>query len=679
MKLMKHKMHYGLAMAALLLGGASIASAQVADNDLNSFDSTADLAPGGSQSGFSNGNSTTGGGIWYGTSTVTWDGTEDNTGNGGGSAHVMSTWGADQGNPDSPYEVYLGSPSDQLYYIPSPVALSQYLNVQFDFKWDNSSTMTLDEFNNLSLVPTNDLLPNTQLNAAGQLEIDAAQNGSSAFLGSTAIPDAATNGWVHFSFNINPTEIGLDGSMGILLRPANYFSTSADLTNDLTASFWIDNVFLKGTAAPPPPPTLSITKATPGLNFVQGSISGQFDRQGIITANGANSTANYSWVGVATPSHPVTYAFTISQYAAPDLYHHIYLYQTAGAGGASAPDYNQPNVLIFQLSPLTNNTSIATASITWKTNSPSSGTTSNGFFGTATSITNPTIVGTWQLQFTSDTGGNVIAPGPVTYPFTIDPSIAAALANPITVNFGLNPGVDTNTILGEDVVVSQISITGVDSLSIDAATTDNFLADSSLDTNSFTVNALTPASILFVPTNIAYSVNWNLPDNGFSLIVNPSLTNLSQGLSVGQPVVSLVPGRRVLVPKSSLPAGNTAFFALIQRTFTQLQVLLPGETNAPNPSTGKIGTPDPAVNGGAPVTVTINAVDANWNPVNSPGDTITLSSSDGQALIVQPNSLANGTTTGQIQFGTAGPQTVTAADTTNTNILSNTSSTITVN
>jgi len=32
---------------------------------------------------------------------------------------------------------------------------------------------------------------------------------------------------------------------------------------------------------------------------------------------------------------------------------------------------------------------------------------------------------------------------------------------------------------------------------------------------------------------------------------------------------------------------------MVKRAFTQLQVLLPGETNAPNTTTGKIGTPDP--------------------------------------------------------------------------------------
>src|ERR1700744_724982 len=328
MKKIRTTMCHGLPTALLLLGSAALATAQIADNNLNSFDSSANLSGG------------SGGGTWYGSSTATWDGSQDNTGNGGGSAYIQSTWGADQPNADSPIEIYLGSPSDQLYYIPSPVALSQYLNVQFDFKWDNSSTMSIDEFNNMSLVPTNNLIPGTSL-YGGALELDAAQFGSSAFIASTNVPDGATNGWVHMSFNINAATAGLDGSMGILLRPANYFGAYANLTNDLTAKFWIDNLFLKGTAAPPPPPTVTLTKRDAGLHFVQGSISGQFDRQNIIPANTA---ASYSWVGKATGANPVTYSFNVSHFTAPDLNFHLYFYQSAGAGNASAPDYNQPNV-----------------------------------------------------------------------------------------------------------------------------------------------------------------------------------------------------------------------------------------------------------------------------------------------------------------------------------------------
>ena len=97
-----------------------------------------------------------------------------------------------------------------------------------------------------------------------------------------------------------------------------------------------------------------------------------------------------------------------------------------------------------------------------------------------------------------------------------------------------------------------------------------------------------------------------------------------------------------LIDKSSLPPGNSAFFRLAKLTATQLQVLLPGETNAPGTVSGKTGTPTPQ-SVGTPTTVTVNAVDANWNIV-SLSDTVQLSSSDTRIYFYTGSmSLVNGT------------------------------------
>ena len=136
--------------------------------------------------------------------------------------------------------------------------------------------------------------------------------------------------------------------------------------------------------------------------------------------------------------------------------------------------------------------------------------------------------------------------------------------------------------------------------------------------------------------------------------------------------------RSQLLASNEMPVGSTAFFRLIKRTFTQLQVLLPGETNAPNTLTGKGGTPTAATSGDL-VTVTVNAVDATWNKVSVSGDNIHLTTTDGSAITPNDSALAGGTMTGIIQFNTTGSWTTTATDTSNTNIISNTSSPITVN
>jgi hypothetical protein len=566
------------------------------------------------------------------------------SGNTTGSVYNHGDWTGDTGGMDNYNMISPGTSWNSVSFDGS-----QYSSIEMDIKYDTTSTMTP--------------------NSAAHLGIGFDKGYS--FVDLTDLSFSATSPyadghWHHLSIFINPATPGISSVGGVSYYQWNPGGTSG------TMNFWMANVKVIANIVSVLPPTLSITKPSPGLHFVQGSISGQFDRQNIITAGGANSTANYSWAGKATPGNPVTYSVNISQFTAPDINYHIYLYQTAGAGGASAPDYNQANVVIFQISPTANNTQ-AIGTIFWKTNEPSASATN-----VATVFTNSTLTGTWSLKFTSDTSGQVIAPGGNTYPFTLDPSIPANLANPITVNFGINPSINSGSIIGEEVLVSQASITGVDPLSVNYPTTDNFLQDSVLDTNTWTVNALYPASIWFVPASDVFSVNWTLPDSGFTLLVSTNLSNLSTAPNPSLPPVLLTPGVRTLIPKSSLPAGNIGFFALVQRLPYQLQVLLPGETNAPNTVSGKVGTPI-AQSDSTPTTVTINMCDANWNIVNS-ADTIHLTSTDGAADLPNDAALANGTLQEQLIFGSQSPPTytVTASDDSHPTILSNTSSAVTV-
>ena len=111
--------------------------------------------------------------------------------------------------------------------------------------------------------------------------------------------------------------------------------------------------------------------------------------------------------------------------------------------------------------------------------------------------------------------------------------------------------------------------------------------------------------------------------------------------------------------------------------FSKLQVLLPGETAAPGTASGKSGTPT-AQTAGSVFNVTVNAVDANWNPVSA-SDTVTLSSSDASALLPAGAALSGGTQTFAMIFKTAGSATVTASDTSDSSKTANTSSSATVN
>ena len=119
---------------------------------------------------------------------------------------------------------------------------------------------------------------------------------------------------------------------------------------------------------------------------------------------------------------------------------------------------------------------------------------------------------------------------------------------------------------------------------------------------------------------------------------------------------------------SDIPVGKTAFFRLIKRVYTQLQVLLPGEIAAPNTLTGKTGTPDVQA-AYTPFNVIVNAVDVNFNVVNinntvqisDPGDA-NFASLSGTDLTGTMQPLVSGTTTYSVEFTGDGSSAMTVID-----------------
>ena len=65
--------------------------------------------------------------------------------------------------------------------------------------------------------------------------------------------------------------------------------------------------------------------------------------------------------------------------------------------------------------------------------------------------------------------------------------------------------------------------------------------------------------------------------------------------------------------------------------------------------------------------MTVNAVDANWNLIDT-NDTVHVTSSDPAAVLPPDAALANGTQTFSVTLNTPGSRTVTASDATNTGI-----------
>src|SRR6185503_20038895 len=135
--------------------------------------------------------------------------------------------------------------------------------------------------------------------------------------------------------------------------------------------------------------------------------------------------------------------------------------------------------------------------------------------------------------------------------------------------------------------------------------------------------------------------------NGLATFANLSY-NLAETITLNFTASSL----------TNVISGNVA---VATGPFSKLQLLVPGETAAPGTASGKTGTPSgQAV--GISFPVTVNAVDAQWNRINTVSDTVGLSSSDLTATLPPAAALVSGTTNLMVIFNANGNFTLTATD-----------------
>ena len=630
------------ALAGLALAFAASTVSAVTDRDLGTFDS---------------GTSGTGWlwGIGWGNSTTEWDGSQDNTGNGGGSLHVSGSF--DRATSDTPvmlYNVISGNP----WWHPDPAYdMSVYKSVDFDIQWDAApANMSLADFNS----PPG--------GGVQGLEIHSCPDGANGpVIATTNIPAAAANGWTHISIPINPALSGLDVVYGIFMS-----KWLQPVTNPPASfGFWIDNVVLKGGDVLPPPTMSFGNKPVPGLAFIAAS-SGQYDRQEIRTVG-----SNYAWYAASGPvsysvdvakigeNAPAPTGFTLFMHLVPGI-------PNPNDGGS---DYGEPNVLMWTIA--NNADGSAWSQLRYKTNAPAS----NGhMFDTGSfpgGVGNPTPAGTWTITFSQDTNIVITAPTGGAVTNILPPEVVDIFKNyspNMQINVGGVPGDPSR--LGQMAVVTEVKITGTPG---EPNVDSNFLTQPR-DTNVWGIVASSPDGVQQIPTNAAYWVNWTLPANGFTLQTKAALgpdewTDLTiAGYSQGG-------FQHQLILNTDLPGSNSGFFRLSKSGASQLQVLLPGETNAPGTVTGKIGTPDPQTVF-TPFDITVNACDAKWHIITSCSDTVNITSSDTAAYLPTDAALARGTVTfsgtgtNPFWFGSSGTWTVTATDVTTNAVASGTSTPI---
>ena len=668
--------------AAALLLCACQAQAQVPiTNIINTFD----VAPGsGNEIGME-----WGPGTWY------WDSTN---GNPAGAAHYTASWDP---SSDTPLVGFACEVGGNPWYEPNPITVSDYTNLQFDIKWDTNSEITIDEFNDVSTWPYS--LTNSRSGGQSVFQSYATGGGSNLVAGGNInglevtlcgaggqaaptianinVPAAAATGWAHVNIPINQAQANIDGASGIVFH--KWTADTYTLRTNVTASFWIDNVMLTGSAAPPPPPTLSdLQPATDGLNCLATG-TGQYDREQVVTA----SSTGYSFV--SQPS--VTYSWNIKSFPVGsdnNFQQHFFIVNGAPGPYDQSADWNLADCIFITVQKQTNGTGYL--NFRYKTNEPNGNAMffngTDGSTGTSYPVagapSNPVVsltasapVGTWSVTFSDTTNVTITGPGGVSTNFVFDPASAALFADPATLILG---GQANNPDgYGKAVVYSQFSASGNAS-----PFTDTFVNDSELDTNLWKNLSNDPNGVNLVPADAAYWLGWSLPDNQFNLESAASLSGPWQ--SPALPMITVNTQRMVLLSTSDLPGADQGYFRLIKRAYTQLQVLWPGETNAPDTATGVIGTPTP-VNANDIVNVTINAVDSTYHIVNVSGDQIIASSGNDANVIWNGDNtnpyttLSGGTAQGTLVIVAPGSYTLTLEDSSNTNIPPATSSSITVN
>ena len=563
------------------------------------------------------------------------------TGDTAGSIYITGNWTANAQD-----NFCIGSPST--WWGGTTFDGSLYSSIEMDLKYDTNSTIT----------------PASQAHL--EIGFDAGYSGRTVTNMSfdKATAPVADGNWHHLSIPISASMAGISA-----VHSVGFYQWNPSAVG--TMNFWVANVVIKARLVPVAPPTTHLVAVIPGLKqFADATPS--YDREDVRT--GTNGAAQVSWVG---RPKPVVYSFTIAEFPTQSGFNcSINLSPGDPATQTFAdPDWNMANALWLNIS--ANGDGSQGVRFAYKTNQPAG---NSQMFGTGTGVLtnftyNGSAVGTWTLTFTSDTDATIKAPNGSTYSTSIPAANAALFADPSCFYLMSSPGNDA--AIGQSMTFSALSITGVGTPINQDFTTgslDPLLVLQSQGYNN-PWNTNPPNQYLLSSSNGKYWHYWGLPDSGFSPIVK---SNLLSGAWQDESYSSiLVNGtqRWALVPPASLPAGPTAFFALVKREFTQLQVLLPGQTNAPGTALGYVGTPTSislATQGLNPTTVTVNACDATWHIITSVTDQIHLTTSDGSAFLPPDMAMVNGTASfagaNGVLFQTQGSQTVTATDLTSTTV-----------
>lgn len=552
-------------------------------------------------------------------------------------------------------QMYVGvwTTSDPYWGSPKTIDGTAYASVEVDFKYDLTSTIT----------------PYTDAHV--EIGLDTGYGGPTIETINTTTVDPQTStllfdgNWHHVSAPI-PAEGGISAVAG-----PKFYTWNGTTTG--TMKYWLANAQM--ISKPSVPPTmLSVTPAIPGLRLTVTPAAGAGGRQGIRTV----ASTGYSFAGQSS----VTYSWDIKTW--PDSstdnnwQAHFMIVGPGDAGSAnynSAADWNMANAIYMTIQRAPDGTGFM--SFRCKTNEPGGQNMLFNTYPQTDTVNNPngypveplgyltcaTPVGHWSVTIAGGNNVTVTPPAsgtPAT--FALDAPTAAVFADPVCLILGCMA--NNAAGVGQNMVYGSFSVAGTPSSDF----VDNFDADSVLNATLWENLSEDFAGVTLVPVGSAWWVAWSLPDSGFSLQTASSLPATELQWQDTTPLSTIIIGSPASKAASVPSSGNQAYYRLIKRVYSQLQVLLPGELAAPNTPTGKTGTPDVQATG-VPFYVIVNAVDANFNPVPNT-DTVQISdplesnfiSLSGTDATGTKQNLVNGTTTYQVEMLGDGSSQMTVTD-----------------
>lgn len=355
-------------------------------------------------------------------------------------------------------------------------------------------------------------------------------------------------GWKHLVLPINPNAARITNVTGIVLK-----MWSGDPTWGQTgvARFWVDNVRLIGRPdTPPPPPTMNIAPAIPGLKVFATAPGSQYQRQNIRTKSPA-----YSWVGA---TDPVTYSLTISDYPAPTysgFQTHIFIVPGASIPAAEAsPDWNEPHCIFLNIANNADGTGYA--AFRYKINQPNGNSMLYGS-GTIAVIGSPQVKGTWNLTFNPGGEISLSAPNGSYTNFSMPPDAVTLFNGPAYAYFGVQPNQQTS--IGQAAVFGHIQISGVSS------PIDETFPNPTLDSGTWEISAEDPLGFAVAAPDALFWLAWTLPDTGYRLQITDDLG--VTGWADFSPAKGQIGDfRRSVVRQSNLPTSGTGnyFFELLR-------------------------------------------------------------------------------------------------------------------